>query len=335
MALQRKPLILIVTVLLLGALLYWFNRPTQIPEKIAVVTAAHSQQNVINNPSSRVAGSAFGDAGAAQPSASVRDMQVPATSPANVVSWPKAIASRDTKWLIEQLSVSADPNDRIRAFALVFACGTVMARPAEKLKARLDELKKTQDEQRQISQMYEDTLTRCGAPDEGKPYLASSVTSQGLKTARASGVPLAVALDIPIPGARRSGMSSTDADALSVVLKDEMLRPAWILTTSTSTLGQEFASIPAFAGTSANELSAALIAVLCGSGDDCGKDSIYRPYLCFATNFQFCSGASVDEAISAAFDASAKVRFDSTVRQLQAAMAKGDLNFLGLGKRKQ
>ena len=254
---------------------------------------------------------------------------------ADGLGWHKAVAIRDTKWAIEQLSISSDPNDRLRGYALSLVCTKILLQPRDAFESSLEARKKTPEQRRDIAQMREDMQSRCGSSDNGNPYLPSSATRQGMWSARTAQVPLAVAFDTSLHGAAKSGLTVADADALSIVMKDESLRSAWIAKSLMDGLGQELSTTANFAGVSADEMTAALMTVLCRSGDDCGADSLYRPYLCFTSGFQFCSGTTIGAAIASNLPPENAVRFENTVRQLQVAFAAGDLDALGLRKREK
>ena len=193
----------------------------------------------------------------------------------------------------------------------------------------------TPEQERQITQMRDDMQSRCGSSENGNPYLPSSASSQGMRSARAAQVPLAIALDTSFFGAAKTGLAATDADALSVVMKDESLRSAWLSKSLMGGLAQELSTTPNFSEAPADEMTAALMTVLCRSGDECGAESLYRPYLCFTSSFRFCTGATIVEAIAAELNPGSAVRFENTVRRLQAAFAAGDLEALGLRRRNQ
>lgn len=335
---QKKLGIILSAFFLIGLMLFWL-RPQE-PLEITGAAATDSRTGL----SSATRAASESAASRSSTGSTIVAVDVHGTAAkvkvAGVVSnaglgWSNAVAIRDTKWAIEQLSISNDPNDRLRGYALSVICANILLRPLDTYKSSFEARKKTLEQQREIIQMRDDMQSRCGPSESGNPYLPSSATSQGMRSARAAQVPLAIALDTSFFGAAKAGLGATDADALSVVMKDESLRSAWLSKSLMGGVAQELSTTPNFSDVPADEITAALMTVLCRSGDDCGAESVYRPYLCFTSSFRFCTGATIGEAIAAELNPGSAVRFENTVRRLQAAFAAGDLEALGLRRRNQ
>jgi len=333
---QQRKLLFVVCACLLILIGFLFLRPSQ-PEVAKTTGAAANGRDsglstvVRTTPLSVLAGSTViaGDAS----STAARAKGESAGSAAGL-GWSKAVSIRDTKWAIEQLSISNDPNDRLRAYALSVMCTNILLQPLEAYKSSFDARKKTPEQRRDIAQMREDMESRCGSPDNGNPYLPSSATTQGMRSARAAQVPLSIALDTSLYGVVKNGLTAAEGDALSGVMKDESLRSAWLSKSLMGGFGQELSTSASFPNIPADEMTAALMTVMCRSGDDCGAESVYRPYLCFTSSFRYCDGATVADAIAAGLSPESTARFENTVRSLQAAFAAGDLNALGLRRTK-
>jgi len=333
---QKKVGIVLSASLLIGVAFFWLR-----PQEPWKLTGAAATDSRIGLSSATRAASESTESPSTTGSVNVAvDVNSTAakTKGANVASntglgWSKAVAIRDTKWAIEQLSISNDPNDRLRAYALSVICANILLRPLDTYKSSFEARKKTLEQQREITQMRDDMQSRCGSSESGNPYLPSSATTQGMRSARAAQVPLAIALDTSFFGAAKAGLAATDADALSVVMKDESLRSAWLSKSLMGGLAQELSATPNFSDVPADEMTAALMTVLCRSGDECGAESVYRPYLCFTSSFRFCTGTTIVEAIAAELGPGSAVRFENAVRRLQAAFAAGDLEALGFHRR--
>lgn len=332
---QYKVLILICALTLIGALFFWFNKSTPWAKLgvpiggVGVASSAAASGKVssavlVAEPNSAAVTPTLGTVATIANSA----------SSASGLSWSKALGMRDTRWAIEQLAISADPNERLRGYALSVICTKILLQPPGGYAATFEERKITPQRQQTIGQMRDDMQARCGMADNGNPYLPSAATRQGMWSARAAQVPLAIAFDAKLNNVAKNGVVASEADALSFVMKDESLRSAWVAQGLMSSLGQELSTSPSFAGVPAEEMTAALMTMLCRSGDDCGADSLYRPYLCFTSGFRFCGGKNINEAITAELSSENSVRFENTVRQLQVAFSAGDLDALGFRRKK-
>ena len=330
---QNKFLIVTGAGAILAAFLYWFSDRLLEPPLVSQASSNNATARSVQHGAGDATNESGGGVKHAQlDAASSNPNRFGVDSPTDL-SWQKVLKIRDTRWAIEQLSISADPNERLRGYALSVMCTKTLLSPPDGYQAVFAERKITPLQQVAVTQMRDDMQSRCGASSTGNPYLPSAITRQGLLSARAAQVPLAIASDAVLSNVVKSGLTSADADALSIVLKDEALRSVWIAKSLTTGLGQELSASPKFQGIPAEEMTGALMAVLCRSGDDCGVDSVYRPYLCFTSGFRFCSGKTVSEAIEAGLGPENGARFEATVKQLQTAFAAGDLNALGFPRK--
>jgi hypothetical protein len=263
---------------------------------------------------------------ALQPPASAASGRSLSVDGSSSLKWKTLVGERNTDWAIRQLIVSSNPDDWYRAFALARVCVGTASIP-EKM---IDEAIKTTTvppiRHAEISAVHAQARQQCGANDTN--WLGNELLSGLILKAKQGGSTLANAPQISVKSLRE-GFSQTDADALTLLLKDEGLRSAWLLANGERLAGS-IVDMPSNREMKTSEVVAAIFETMCRAGDECGAGSIYVPALCSASSYGMCSTGGVEQAIASTVNAENRLRVSAMTTRINDAMNKGDLSMFGL-----